>query len=148
MSQIISWLSLPPLASYKPSGLHLRPHTSYLWPSNRHIRLFYILISLCRIIESREPLLSMFGPFHASEPILPRCWPLKVLMHCDVSTSHSWIYLLEVPIASLLSLSSSCWWCWQLALGRQATEVTITSSSSVSNKRLVSPVFPCHRYTV
>lgn len=95
--QIISLLSLPPDASCCSSGLHLRPHTSYLCPSSLAKKSSLALISLCNIDLSREPLL-MKDVFHAIQPILPS-WPAYFLTIFYFYTSQVYKIPLVVPTA-------------------------------------------------
>jgi hypothetical protein len=141
MSQMQSMLSLPPLANYCPSGLHFKPHTSYLWPENELIRLWEsgTLTSLLWIWESIDPLDKRWVQvgFQSRELILPLCWSSKVLIFANWFVSHIWSYLLEVPIAKTL-----------LDPFIQETEVTISLSFSVSKSCFMSPVSAFHKYTV
>ena len=84
MSQMQRILSLPPLASCYPSGLHFKPHTSWRCPKNVLTMLWEsgALISFVWIWESIEPLESKWLKvgFQSSELILPLCCSSSVLI--------------------------------------------------------------------
>lgn len=79
-------LSLPPLASWVPSGDHFSPHTSCLCYVSLTIESFFALRSRCIICRSRPPDESILS-FHANVPTRPLCGVL-VEIGFDVSTSY------------------------------------------------------------
>jgi hypothetical protein len=141
MSQMQRMLSLPPLASCWPSGLHFKPHTSYLCPEKVLIKLWELgaLASFVCIWESMDPLDSkwVYVGFQSSELILPLCYSSKVRILENWFVSHIWSYLLDVPIANTL-----------LVPFIQDTDVTMSLSFSVSKSYFISPVSAFHKYTV
>lgn len=72
IDQTRSLLSLPPDASYYSSKLHLRPHTSYLCPTNLASKLCLLLRSQCKILLSLDPELKHLL-FQATVPMRPSC---------------------------------------------------------------------------
>ena len=81
----MSLLSLPPEANCISSKDHLSPQTSYLCPTNFITTGLEALKSLCKILRSLEPMLTI-ELFHATQPTLLRC-PDRVLtsLQCVVS---------------------------------------------------------------
>jgi len=136
-----SRLSLPPLASCYPSGLHFSPHTSCLcdWYVQTMLYVGGALTSLVWINESSDPLEIRFPweGFHDRELTRPSCCPLIVLILANWLVSQRCICLLEVPIART-----------ELVPFIHATDVTMSLSFSVSKSCLISPVSEFHRYTV
>jgi hypothetical protein len=97
MFQIISLLSLPPLANYCPSKDHLSPQTSYLWPVWVWVILFLALMSLLMMVLSLDPV-EIVEPFQETALTLPR-WPPTVLTNLQWVVSQIWVSPELVPIA-------------------------------------------------
>lgn len=96
----MSLLSLPPDASCYSSKLHLRPHTSCLWPVSLTSKLFLDLRSRCRMLLSREPVLRNLL-FQAMLPIRPSC-PASWLTSLHLLVSQTWRRPELVPTARWL----------------------------------------------
>ena len=100
MSQILTRLSLAPLAKYLASQLHFKPQISCVCNLSEPVWCWAIRTSWLWISPDLEPELSKWE-FHANEPI--RVWCDFIWRrHTFLLTSHNSTTFFELPTASML----------------------------------------------